>query len=218
MKVARTGESTAQLMNPDAGIWARSERRLFHMVPTPLNGNPAIKAISPFLEKSTDHGSIRELSVAGAHNGDFLALRLSWPSGKHDAIVDLDQFVDGAAVMFPLTPNASAVTMGSKGDPVNAWYWKANLHGVAFEVLAEGYGTSVRQRGEGKSQVKSAAVHKQGRWNVILSRPMDIGSRRARFAPGQAARMAFCLWDGGNRERAGRKSFSGDFVDVILEA
>ena len=218
MKITRTSETTEQLMNPAAGIWDGLESRLFYMAPTPLNGNPAIKDISPFLEKSTDHGNIRELSVAGVHNGNSLALRLSWPSEKHDEIIDLDQFVDGVAVMFPLTPNASAVTMGSKGNPVNAWYWKANLDGVAFEVLAEGYGTSARQHGEGKSQIVSGAVHREGRWYVVLSRPMDIGSERARFTPGTPAKMAFCVWDGGNRERSGRKSFSGDFVDVALDS
>ena len=204
-------------MNPEAGLWRGLETRLFYMAPTPLNGNPAIKKISPFLEKSTDHGSVKELSVAGVHNGDSLALLLSWPSERNDEIADLDQFVDGVAVMFPLTPNASAVTMGSSGDPVNAWYWRANLDGVAFEVLAEGYGTSARQQGEGKSQVIAGAVHREGRRHVVLSRPMNIGSGRAHFVAGQTARMAFCVWDGGNRERAGRKSFSGDFVPVTLE-
>ena len=133
MKITRTNETTAHLLNPDAGIWSGLETRVFYMAPTPLNGNPAIKEISPFLEKSTDHGSIRELTLSGVHNGESLALLLSWPSKKHDEIADLDQFVDGVAVMFPLTPNASAVTMGSSGDPVNAWYWKANLDGFAFD-------------------------------------------------------------------------------------
>jgi ethylbenzene hydroxylase subunit gamma/complex iron-sulfur molybdoenzyme family reductase subunit gamma len=217
MKITRTGETTDQLMNPDAGLWNGLETRLFYMAPAPLNGNPDIKKISPFLEKSTDHGTVRELSVVGVHNGDSLALRLSWPSGKNDKIADLDQFVDGVAVMFPLTAKASAVTMGSKSDPVNAWYWKANLDGVAFEVLAEGYGTSARQQGEGKSQVIAGAVHREGHWHVVLSRPMDIGSGRARFKAGQPAKLAFCVWDGANRERAGRKSFSGDFVPVTLD-
>ena len=216
MKITRTNQKTEQLLNPDNGIWSGLETRLFYMAPTPLKGNPAIKKVSPFLEKSTDHGTVRELTVVGVHNGDSLTLRLSWPSEKHDEIADLDQFVDGAAVMFPLTPDASAVTMGSRGNPVNAWYWKANLDGAAFEVVAEGYGTSARQHGERKSQVKAAAVHRDGRWELVLSRPMNIGSGRAQFAAGQTANMAFCLWDGGNRERAGRKSFSGDFVPVTL--
>ena len=218
MKIARSRAPTEQLLDPVGSTWRGLETRLFYMVPTPLNGNPRIKEISPFLEKSTDHGSVTELSVAGLHNGESLALHLSWPSDKHDVIKDLDEFVDGVAVMFPLTPNANAVTMGSKGDPVNAWYWKANLDGVAFEVLAEGYGTSARQRGAGKSQIKSGAVHHDRRWQVVLSRPMDIGNGRARFVPGRIAKMAFCVWDGGNRERAGRKSFSGGFVDVALGA
>jgi DMSO reductase family type II enzyme heme b subunit len=217
MKITRTDKTTENLMDPDAGIWNGIESQSFFMAPTPLNGNPAIKKVSPFLEKSTDHGSVKELSVAGVHNGSSLALLLSWPSEKNDEIADLDQFVDGVAVMFPLTPKASAVTMGSKGNPVNAWYWKANLDGVAFEVIAEGYGTSARQRGERKSQVLAGAVHREGRWYLVLSRPMDIGSGRVQFKPGQTAKMAFGVWDGGNRERSGRKSFSGDFVDVTLD-
>ena len=217
MRITRLSETTEHMMDPDAGMWSGLEVREFSMVPTPLSGNPMIVKISPFLAKSTDHGSVEKLFVAGAHNGSSLALRLSWPSEKHDKIVDLDEFVDGVAVMFPLTPDAHAVTMGSPGNPVNAWYWKANLDGVAFEVLAEGYGTSARQKGEGKSQVKAGAVYREGSWHVVLTRPLDIGSGRAQFAPGQTAKMAFGVWDGGNRERAGRKSFSGDYVDVALD-
>ena len=125
MKKTRTGETTDQLMNTDSGLWNGLETRFLYMAPTPHNGHTDNKKFSPYLEKSTDHGTVRELSVVGVHNGDSLALRLSWPSGKNDKIADLDQFVDGVAVMFPLTSKASAVTMGSKGDPVNAWYWKA---------------------------------------------------------------------------------------------
>lgn len=187
------------------------------MAPTPLNGNPAIKRISPFIEKSTDHGVITSLDAAAVHNGEALAFRLSWQSGKHDQIADLDQFVDGVAVMFPLTAGASAFTMGAPGDPVNAWYWKANLERDAYDVVAEGYGTSAR-RCDHERTIACSAAHDGTRWHVVLTRALDGGEARARFAPGRQTRVAFALWDGGNRERAGRKSFSGDFVPAELDA
>ncbi len=216
MKIARTKADTAALLDPAAAAWNQVEAQDFPMVPTPLKNNPAIEAISPFIAHSTDHGVIHGLRVAGAHNGAVLALRLSWTSDKHDTITDLDQFVDGVAVMFPLSAKASAATMGSPGEPVNAWYWRADK-AEPFDVVAEGYGTSVRRSGK-EAKLQSGALHQNAQWHVVLARPLDIGNTHARFAPGEPTKLAFGVWDGGNRERAGRKSFSGDFVLVTVDA
>ena len=62
------------------------------------------------------------------------------------------------------------------------------------------------------------ALHASGRWHVTLSRAVGAADGRVGFAPGGETRMAFAVWDGGNRERSGRKSFSGDFVPVPIEA
>lgn len=217
MKIARVTAAADELLNPNAAVWSRAPAEDFDMMPAPLKGNPMIKRVSPFIEKSTDHGTVGKLTAAGVHNGKVLALRLSWPGKKHDKIVDLDEFVDGVAVMFPLSAEADAITMGSKGKPVNAWYWKADLDGTAFDVVAEGYGTSTRGA-DGESQVRAGASHKGGTWHVVLSRPLDIGKGRARFRPGASAELAFAVWNGGNRERAGRKSFSGGFEAAELDA
>ena len=217
MKVVRVDTRTEDLLAPDHASWVQAGSTEFPLVPTPLKGNPAIRAISPFIEKSTDHGTVNAVSVSAAHNGSVLAIRLSWAGAGHDRIADLDQFVDGVAVMFPLTPNASAVTMGSPTDPVNAWYWKGNLEDAAFDVIATGYGTSGRQR-DPALPVHCRARHGDGRWQVVLARELDGGADRAVFRPGEDAAMAFAVWDGGNRERAGRKSFSGDFVRIPVEA
>ncbi len=217
MKISRATVSSEALLNPDADAWNKAPAREFPMVPAPLYGNPMIEHVSPFIAKSTDHGTVKKLAAAGLHNGEVLAIRLSWSSEKHDKIVDLDEFVDGVAVMFPLSANASAITMGAKDQPVNAWYWKGNLEDVGFDVVAEGYGTSARQGGEA-SHVRTGTSHKDGSWRVVLSRPLDVGQDRARFLPGKPIKVAFAVWDGGNRERAGRKSFSGDFVAAELHA
>jgi len=217
MKISRVNASAATLLDPAAGVWNGVSAQQFAMVPTPLKGNPAIKAISPFIEQSTDHGSIKQLSAAGLHNGNEVALRLSWVCEKHSDIVDLDQFVDGVAVMFPLGAGASAVTMGAKGDPVNAWYWKANSADVGFDVVAEGYGTSERRPGA-ETELTCQAMHDGTAWHVVFRRPLDKGNHYTQFGPGSPHKIAFGVWDGGNRERSGRKSFSGDFVLIEIEA
>jgi DMSO reductase family type II enzyme heme b subunit len=233
VKITRVKHSLQALLDPESLAWKAATPQDFPLHATPLNGNPMIKRVSPFMEKRTDHGTVKKLQACGIHNGEILAIRLAWNSGKNDQLIDLDQFVDGVAVMFPLTPNANAFTMGAEGDPVNAWYWKANLTEIAFDVIAEGYGTSSR-RGGRDSPVRAAATHRDGRWDVVLARPMNttsgdrsgsiIGSDatvsppgHVRLAPGNPTRLAFAVWDGGNEERAGMKSFSGNFVAVEVE-
>jgi DMSO reductase family type II enzyme heme b subunit len=211
MEIRRVAADAAVLLDPMNPVWQQAAGQDFPMVPTPLKNNPAIEAVSPFIAQSTDHGVVHGLNAAGLHNGKVLALRLSWTSDKHDTIADLDQFVDGVAVMFPLSSRASAVTMGSPGEPVNAWYWKADKADQPFDVVAEGYGTSTRRTGK-DAQLVSKASHKAGRWHVVLQRPLRVGNQYAQFEPGTPTRLAFGVWSGGNRERAGRKSFSGEFT------
>ena len=196
MNVRRLDATNEQLADPAFEGWSRVTAREFPLVPTPLRGNPAIKAISPFIEKSTDHGTVSSVTAASAHNGSAIAVRLEWASAGNDKIVDLDDFVDGVAVMFPLTERASAVTMGSESDPVNAWnwwYWKANLGTTAFDVIARGYGTSGRRNDE-RHPIASRAVHADGRWHVTLARTIVAAADRVAFVPGRDTRMAFAVW------------------------
>ncbi|HMM78269.1 MAG TPA: ethylbenzene dehydrogenase-related protein [Gammaproteobacteria bacterium] len=215
MRFARTALATGELLAPDGAAWQALAAEQIVMVPTPLRANRAIARVSPFLAQSTDHGRIGALELRGAHNGVVLALRLEWQCERHDRIADLDRFVDGVAVMFPLAAGASAVSMGAPGAPVEAWYWRADHADRVFEVIAEGYGTSARRAADA-SPLRAAAAHRAGRWCVVLARALEAGERRARLQPGSVARLAFAVWDGGNRERAGRKAFSGEFMPAEL--
>ncbi|MFP6680766.1 MAG: ethylbenzene dehydrogenase, partial [Gammaproteobacteria bacterium] len=78
MKVTRIDASDGTLLISTDSVWKDVESRKFPLVPTPLNGNPMIKKISPFIEKSTDHGIINEVTASASHNGNILAVRLSW--------------------------------------------------------------------------------------------------------------------------------------------
>ena len=214
--VIKVNSGEEELGDPNSSIWSKLPEIDLPMIPAPLKGNPGIKRISPFIEKSTDHGTIKRLKVKAAHNGNSVAFLMRWENKQNDKIVDLDDFVDGAAIMFPLTPKASAITMGSPTDPVNAWYWKANIDSLAFDVVAEGYGTSGRSTPP-SHPINCAATYEKEHWHLVLMRNLTGEPGKIQFHPGQQTRFAFALWDGQNKERSGRKSFSGDFITGLLQ-
>lgn len=215
MKAYRVKASNSELLDPNGSVWRTGRPEEFPLVPTPLKGNPAIVAVSPFIAESTDHGTVRSLKAAALHNGEAIAFRLTWAASGRDKIIDLDQFVDGAGVMFPVAKDANAVTMGSPGKPVNIWYWKGDMNGDAFDVVAEGYGTSERRPGS-KTKLQSSAVFKDGMWSLVLIRPLSAKDG-TQFSAGATSGIAFAAWDGANNERAGRKSFSGAFNTLEIE-
>ena len=216
MKAYRVKASDSELLDPNNAAWRTARPEEHPLVPTPLKGNPAIVAVSPFIAESTDHGSVRSIKAAALHNGESIAFHLTWASTGADKIIDLDQFVDGAGVMFPVVKDANAVTMGSPGKPVNIWYWKGDMNGDAFDVVAEGYGTSERRPGS-KTKLQSSAVFKDGMWSLVLIRPLSAKDG-TQFSAGTDSGIAFAAWDGANNERAGRKSFSGAFNTLEIEA
>jgi len=215
MKAYRISANDAELLDPHNVKWQKVSVETVTLAPTPIAALAG--DVSPFLAvDSTDHGKIDRVDVGIAHNGKSLAIRLSWKCEKHDAIKDLDQFVDGTAVLFPMSDAANAVTMGAKGAPVNAWFWKANHPQDPYDVIAEGFGSSERRSGK-VSGLMSKSDYADGKWTVVLCRPMTAGRGLVRFIPGKPARIAMAVWDGGNLERSGRKSFSGEFVTLDIE-
>lgn len=213
MKAYRIAASNAELLNPSSAKWGNVAAETVSLAPTPLA--VMVGSVSPFLAMdSTDHGKIESVRVSAAHNGEVLAIRLSWTCGRHDSIKDLNEFVDGTAVLFPMSAAANAVTMGGKGAPVNAWYWKANHQ--PYDVIAEGFGSSERRSAK-ISGLAAKGEYADGAWTVVLRRPLSAGRGHARFVPGKSSKIALAVWDGGNLERSGRKSFSGEFVALEIE-
>lgn len=212
MKVKRIEGSNDALLDLDSAAWSGAENTAFEMFPTPL---AMVQEVSPFLAMSQDHGVIKRLEAAALHNGSMLAVRLKWAAPKHDKVVDLDSFVDGVGVLFPVVRGAPAMTMGAKGKPVNAWYWRANAK-EPIEVLAEGFNLVQRMKDKAGSDLKAVAQHRSGEWSVILRRSLTAGNRLVKLWPGGSSKIAFSVWNGGNAERSGRKSFSGDFVDFEI--
>ena len=213
MKVKKIDAGNDALLDLAAPAWNSAEVKRLAMWPTPLG---MVQEVSPFLAMSEGHGVNKSLDVAALHNGSMMAVRLKWASDKHDKLVDLSSFADGAAVLFPLVKGAPAMTMGAKGKPTNAWFWKANMP-MPMEVVAEGFNAVQRLKDKAASDLKVVAQHQNGEWQIIFRRSLANKTGLAQWAPGGTGKIAFALWNGGNDERSGRKSFSGDFVDFQLQ-
>lgn len=210
MKAKRIDASNDTLLDAASPVWAGALGESVSMAPTPLM---MVKEVSPFLALSQDHGAIGNLQAAALHNGRLLAIRLQWAAPKRDKLDDLDAFVDGAGVLFPVVRGAPAVTMGAPGKPTNAWYWKANTP-QPYEVVAEGF-ASVHRLAD-RSDLKAAAQYRDGQWHLVLARSLGKAEGLVKLEAGGSSKIAFALWSGGNAERSGRKSFSGEFVDFEI--
>ncbi len=209
MRARRTNASSEELLSPVSEIWTADEAEVA-LSPVPLE---MVRELSPLMAQRTDHGAVRSVLVGAAHNGSELALRLEWQTPSSNTIDDLDSFADAAAILFPMHPEAQAVTMGSAGRPVNAWYWRAG--GTCFDVLAEGLGSSVRRDSQTTS-LRSRSTYADGRWLVTLVRALATEGEAAQFAVGTTTGIAFSVWDGGNAERAAHKSASMAFSEFEI--
>jgi DMSO reductase family type II enzyme heme b subunit len=219
MKIPYSKVDDNTFLDPTASAWERVPMTEIGMYATPL---ALTQDLSPFMALSTDHGKIDKLRVRAATNGKTISIQLSWSDGSENAAIrDLDDFVDAAAVLFPLTAEANAVTMGDADNPVNSWFWKADQPGP-FDVIAHGFGSSRRRSAE-DSGLQTVARHRDGRWHVVFQRPLRgklLSSEHVKFVPGSPStevKMSFAVWDGGNAERAGQKSFSGGWQTFEME-
>ncbi len=214
IRARRLGPQGERLLDPSADEWTGCERHEITMMPAPL---PLVREVSPYLATSQRYGQTRELAARVAHDGETLSVRLSWrDASKEDRISDLDRFVDGGAIVFPLVAGANPVTMGDAEKPVNAWLWKAD-RAEPFDVIARGYSTTQR-RPAADSGLRARAHHEDGMWRLVLQRPLVAPtSDYVRFQAGESSGIAFAIWQGSNAERSAQKAFSGDFIGLELD-
>ena len=215
MKITRQSLSDADLADGRAPAWGKVAEREFALIPAPL---ALTASVSPYMATLKGHGKVNRISVRMVHNGETLSIRLSWHDPERDdQLNDLDQFADGAAIMFPLASGASAFSMGSAEKPVNAWFWKADQD-QPFDVLANGYATSQR-RPPDASALKVTSHYEDDRWTIVFQRPLNAPFEDyVSIEPGTTSAIAFAVWEGTNRERSAQKAVSGDFMAVSIEA
>ncbi len=192
------------LLNPFAAQWERAPR-----VNLALRGTEAAEQPSAYIRTAWAGkrvGSIRALTVQAANNRQDLFFRLEW----RDDTCDLDYaggatFPDAAAVLFPANGDAPLERMGTDAQGIEAWYWRANRNGTGECLRFHGFATEAPMA---DSPVTTAAQHRNGRWQVVISGPLAMHS-----AP---ARVAFAVWDGSNQERAGLHSYSPEWLELVL--
>ena len=112
--------------HPDSGLWQSAPAVDLHLMPLWW------RADRP-----------EQLTVRALHDGNELAILLSWADTSHDATAIRPQdFRDAAAVAFSLTPDPPFFAMGQPGGPVNIWMWKAERQAdlePAFQDLEKVY-------------------------------------------------------------------------------
>jgi len=216
MQVKRIDAKSAELLDPGSATWRRARTARVVLSPTPLAIQPTDYVRASW--QGRPYGKVTSMRVGALHNGRDIFFRLAWEDGAADSkIADINEFVDAAAVLFPVAPDAPLIGMGTQGKPVNAWFWRADWERPK-NVTAEGMGTTKRRE---DPALASQSQHARGRWSVVLSRSLVANGGPAgtvSLSPGAAWKIAFAVWQGGNQERAGIKAFSPDWQELQIEA
>jgi DMSO reductase family type II enzyme heme b subunit len=197
-------------------VWARAPVYGLKLSPVPV----AAVETSPYVRRAfryANTGAISCVHVQAVCDGKHLSIRMEWEDRTENAhSTGTTSLPDKAAVMFPLKPGASVMTMGSPAAPVNMWLWQADRQ-APCDVLSRGIGTTTR-RDAWLSGLSGSGVYAEGKWRVVLSRLLaGDGIEFVNLAGKRVLHVAFAVWEGSNRERGPLKAFSGEFQDLIVE-
>jgi len=211
LPIGTSAASADSLLKRDTAAW--NQIAVKHVA---LNRTPPLY--------DTDEPAALEIStvdVRCVRTQEKLIVHLVWRDASHDAVTLTevpntapetrfrkvqteadDRFFDAAAVMFPTKPSAGdlspSLQMGDLEHPVQIYYWNA----TRGAMLMEAHGRSTTRR-TGQT-FPANAVYQNGQWSVILELPnLPAGTP-----------IAFAIWNGGQKDRDGRKYFS---VWQILE-
>lgn len=217
MECKKVTDTRAQLLDPLSPQWNSIAGETLKMVATPLANQP-----SEYIKASRDPntiGKVKSLMVQSAHNATDIFFRLSWEDPDKDfKVTDNNMFPDGCGILMPLHGGDPPIEeMGSKEAPVNAWYWRADFKDIPRNVVAHGLGTTQFT----KDCVVATKSHwGHGAWAVVFTRALDVPNEKsetAQFTPGKAMKVGFAVWEGSNGERAGLKSFSKEWRELMVD-
>ena len=113
LEAARTA-SAVSVDDPWAAVWDGAPS-----VEVPLSEQ---NLVLPF-----GGGAVDRVTVRAMYDESRLYLSMEWSdASREDAVNGVEQFSDAAALQFPSEIGATPpYTMGSAGQPVNIWQWKA---------------------------------------------------------------------------------------------
>jgi mono/diheme cytochrome c family protein len=210
------------------------------------------------------------LTVQALHDGQTIAVRLTWTDETADRLaLRSESFEDAAALELYRGSAEPFVGMGNLSEPVDVWFWDADRQqgqgavddnypnavvdafpfsegvvagaeltragapmadqpdislparasGNQIVPPSEGAGGSSLQAGGPRTAtfrppqsqlVRAKGDWHEGRWSVVMTRPLAVPSSEAGVAlePGARASAAFAVWNGSLRDRDGQKSFT----------
>jgi mono/diheme cytochrome c family protein len=198
-----------------------------------------------------------DFTVQALHDGQTLALRLTWKDATcNNSVARPEDFEDMAAVQFFQGGPEPFLGMGAEGANVDLWQWRAGWHNpngtaggtlddypfdtpfyreklkgqaipdfltaraagnqhvhadasqTAASLGARGFG-STTFRPRTSQRVTAQSAWKDGRWTVVLRRPLQVGADEGlSLGSGKECSVAFALWDGAARDRNGQKLVS----------
>jgi hypothetical protein len=100
--------------DPAAAYWADAAEGMVTLLAQPM--------VTPRPEKTTTE----QLFVKAVHDGTRVAFRLRWKDTEKSEAGKLGEFSDALALEFPLKDGPPPlVMMGSKGNPVHLFHWRA---------------------------------------------------------------------------------------------
>jgi DMSO reductase family type II enzyme heme b subunit len=203
IEVCKLEAALGKLLAPDAGEWDRAAEAVVPIDPTPLERLPS--AYVQVAWRDRPRSGIREVRVRAAAAGSAgLAVRLEWAAPRPSrSISDVNVYPDACAMLFAADGReAEFGSMGSPKHPVGGWHWRAGTD-LPFAVKAEGIGTVERAK---EHPVQARARWAEGSWQVVLAGP--LGSEGIPLRKGSRLPVAFAVWSGAARERAGLKSYT----------
>ncbi|WP_121823022.1 ethylbenzene dehydrogenase-related protein [Halostella salina] len=154
---------------------------------------------------AADNVTVEQVRVGAARTEERLFLRVSWEDATNDSGTgDVREFADAVAVQLPADADERPpIAMGGTDNMVNVWYWSAD--GSSEELLAGGPGTTT---GFNRTRVATDAAYDDGRWYVVLSRPLDASGNRTAVPTDEDMDIGVAVWNGSNAERSGQKAVS----------
>jgi DMSO reductase family type II enzyme heme b subunit len=210
MRVERVREVAAYL-DPQAEGWARLAPERIALIPAPLGLQPTAYLRVAFQDRP--YGRTGPLAAAAVHDGERIAFDLSWGDASEDRGGG-ESFADAAAVALPVAGEPPLATMGAPDQPIHLLHWRAGEE-TPRSVLAAGLGST--RPGPDLAR-ECRALWKNGAWQVVIVRALAGGEGGAPLAPGTRSLVAFAVWDGANRERAGIKAVSLPWLELVLDA
>jgi mono/diheme cytochrome c family protein len=163
-------------------------------------------------------GALPQLSAAGGPGGvDLWLWRAGWPRTLASGAGPLDDYPLATPLYRELlkkngTEPPDLFTARAAGNPLAG----PDPGQTAASLGARGFG-STTFRPKASQRIEATGAWKEGRWTVVLTRPMAVGAEDGiSLAPGEICSVAFALWDGAARDRNGQKLVTV-WNDLVLE-